>query len=100
MKTCNTCAHYDVCRSWTLPQYRCGMIFKEFEEWCNERAGDGCWPKKTAMFCIEVIRNVRRESFLNRERAWQALNKMGKIEETIVRPINVKIEELEKGGAE
>jgi hypothetical protein len=24
MKTCNTCAHYDVCRSWTQPQYRCG----------------------------------------------------------------------------
>ena len=24
MKTCNTCARYDVCRSWTQPQYRCG----------------------------------------------------------------------------
>lgn len=74
------------------------MTFKEFELWCIDRACDGCWSKRTAMFCIEVMRIVRQESFLKRERAWRALNEKGKIEETIVRPINEKIKALEKGG--
>ena len=50
------------------------------------------------MFCIEMIRIVHQKNFLERERAWQALNEKGKIEETIVRPINEKIKALEKGG--
>lgn len=74
------------------------MTFKEFETWCSERACDGCWSRQTAMFCIEIIRIVRKSSFWRRERAWQALNERGKIEETIVRPINEKIKALEKGG--
>ena len=24
MKTCSTCIHYEICKSWTQPQYRCG----------------------------------------------------------------------------
>lgn len=74
------------------------MKFKEFYAWCNERVCDGCWSFQTALFCIEVIRIVHASHFWQKEKVWQTINKHYKVEETIVRPINEKIESLAKGG--
>ena len=76
------------------------MTFKEFDAWCGDRVGDGCWSFQTALFCIEVIKTVNRSHFWQKEKVWESINKYYKIEETIVRPINEKIEALKKGGAE
>jgi hypothetical protein len=74
------------------------MTFKQFKAWCNERACDGCWSARTAMFCGEVIRQVRKKPLWRRERYWQELNKGLDIENKVVNHINAKIEALEKGG--
>lgn len=39
------------------------MKFKEFENWCNERACDGCWGMLTAMVCIDLIGKVKKFHF-------------------------------------
>lgn len=39
------------------------MKFKEFENWCNERACDGCWGMLTAMVCIDLIGKVKKAPF-------------------------------------
>lgn len=39
------------------------MKFKEFENWCNERACDGCWGTLTAMVCIDLIGKVKKPHF-------------------------------------
>ena len=34
------------------------MKFKEFTNWCNERACDGCWGMLEAIACINLINEV------------------------------------------
>ena len=70
------------------------MKFKEFVEWCNQRACDGCWGMNTAMFCIETIREVRKQPFWKREKYWQGINRELQVEEKVVIPINAKIKEI------
>ena len=70
------------------------MKFKEFVEWCNQRACDGCWGMNTAMFCIETIRDVRKQPFWKREKYWHDINRELQVEEKVVIPINAKIKEI------
>lgn len=44
------------------------MKFKEFVNWCNERACDGCWGMLTAMASIDLIQQVRKIPFWRREK--------------------------------
>ena len=74
------------------------MTFKQFMAWCNERACDGCWSFDVVTFCIEIIRDVKKQPFWRRERHWKILNEMFDIENKVVNHINAKIEELEKKG--
>lgn len=69
------------------------MKFKEFVDWCNQRACDGCWGMITAMSCIEIIHEVRSKSFWRREKYWKDHYKQQVLSE-IVNPINTKIEEM------
>ena len=46
------------------------MTFKEFNEWCNRRACDGCWSMNTAIYCIEIGRKINALPFWKREKAW------------------------------
>jgi hypothetical protein len=73
------------------------MTFKEFKAWCNERACDGCWSYFTAIFCMDIVKEVNRKPFWRREKFWQVFNFEYEIEGTIVKPINEKIEALMKG---
>lgn len=44
------------------------MKFKEFTNWCNERACDGCWGMLEAMACIDLIGEVKKVPFWKREK--------------------------------
>lgn len=68
------------------------MKYKEFIEWCNCRAADGCWGLETVLFCIGIVNQIRKEPFWRREKKWKELNEIYKIVETIVEPINQEIE--------
>lgn len=70
------------------------MPYKAFRAWCNDRASDGCWGLNTALICIDVMGIVQMVPFWRRERVWQRLNKLCRIEEDWVNPTNRKIEEL------
>lgn len=39
------------------------MKFKEFTNWCNERACDGCWGMLEAMACINLMDEIRKTPF-------------------------------------
>ncbi len=73
------------------------MTYKEFVSWCNERACDGCWSMRTAIYCIEIINNINRLPFWKRKKEWLKIK--DKIETDVVSVINAKIQAL-KGGAE
>ena len=69
------------------------MRFKEFANWCNDRACDGYWGMDTAIFCMNVMRQVNEYPFWDREKEWRKLNIEHKIEDNVVTPINYKIAE-------
>lgn len=46
------------------------MTYKEFNSWCNKRASDGCWGVDTAIFCIDIINQVKKQPFWIREKKW------------------------------
>ena len=47
------------------------MTFKEFSNWCNERACDGCWSMNTAIYCIGVCETINKEHFWKKEKIWK-----------------------------
>lgn len=47
------------------------MKYKEFSDWCNQRACDGCWSMKTAIYCIGVCETINAEQFWKREKLWK-----------------------------
>ena len=74
------------------------MTFKEFSDWCNERACDGCWGMQTAIFCINVMNEVNKQVFWKKEKKWQELNADDCIVKGIVEPINQKIAKMSEAG--
>ena len=72
------------------------MTYKEFREWCNDRACDGQWGMNTAMFCIKILTQIedvritgfhlfkKRAKDEAKEIAWQKYNSDLKIEEVFV----------------
>ena len=69
------------------------MKFKEFTNWCNKRACDGCWGMLTAMVCIDLIGKVKKAPFWKREKYWRECAEK-EIVEKIVKPTNRKIIEM------
>lgn len=69
------------------------MTYKEFSCWCNQRASDGCWGMNTAMFCIDIIGQIKKQPFWKRERKWQELNAKYSIQNNIIDVTNRKIAE-------
>ena len=67
------------------------MTYKEFCEWMNERACDGCWGLKEAIYCIEVRRTIGSLPFWRRRKAWM---KVRPTAEAIVSETNEKIDDL------
>ena len=46
------------------------MTFKEFSDWCNERARDGYWGRMEAITCIDILNEYRKIPFWKREKTW------------------------------
>lgn len=44
------------------------MKYKEFRVWCNKRAADGCWSMMTVMFCIHIMKEVKKIPFWKRKK--------------------------------
>lgn len=49
------------------------MKYKEFVDWCNERACDGCWDMETATLCLNVITTMKSVPFWRRKKLWTAI---------------------------
>jgi len=69
------------------------MKFKEFVNWCNDRACDGHWSSSTAIFCIDIVCGIRKKPFWSREKEWKKVSEL--IINGIVNPINERIVEWE-----
>lgn len=77
------------------------MKFKDFMEWCNDRASDGMWGPATVVICTSVIREVLGVPFWRREKKWRELDRQLNVVEGIVIPVNLKIDtylDLSEGG--
>lgn len=70
------------------------MKFKEFRNWCNQRACDGCWGMQIAIICLDVVDTVNKKPFWKREKFWEE-NFEQDVLKGIVEPIEKKIRELE-----
>lgn len=68
------------------------MTFKEFDDWCNERACDGYWSMGTALTCVRIIREVYKIPFWKRKRVWN--EEYREIAEEIVKVINEEIKQI------
>ena len=71
------------------------MTYKEFCAWCNERACDGCWSARTAIYCLDITAKINRLPFCKREKEW--LKVKDAIETDVVSVINEKIKSLKEG---
>ena len=67
------------------------MKFKEFTNWCNERACGGCWGMLKAIACINLINEVMKIQFWKREKFWKE-NYEQQVLEEIINPIEKKLE--------
>ena len=72
------------------------MKFKEFEDWCNARACDGCWGISAIVICTNIMRDVREQPFWKRQRYWQEQYEK-EVLEKIVNPLNEKRKEILQG---
>lgn len=70
------------------------MKYREFEDWCNDRAHDGCWGMKEAIICIRCIEDIQSRPFWKRKERWREVEE--DIVSIIVNPINEKISEVIK----
>ncbi len=69
------------------------MKFKEFYNWCNERAADGCWGMATSIVCISIIRDLLKIPFWKREKVWKEKYESDVVN-WIVKPIDEKMKEI------
>lgn len=72
------------------------MKFKEFVQWCNNRASDGCWGMNTAIICIDIVQTLKKIPFWKREKIWREQYE-NQIVSEIVNPINKKLVNLKMG---
>ena len=71
------------------------MTFKEFNEWCNRRACDGCWDMYTALYCSVIYSKINKLPFWKRKKAWDEVK--DDIEKGVVQVIDEKIASTKKG---
>lgn len=67
------------------------MTYKEFYQWCNDRASDGCWGLTEAIACIDVIDIMQSTPFWRRKKKWKEIEPF--LVANYVNPTNEKIKE-------
>ena len=72
------------------------MTFKEFKQWCNDRACDGCWGSHDALYCINLVRNMMKIPWWKRCRTWKKIEIQ--VVSAVVTPINQKRQEMAAKG--
>ena len=72
------------------------MKYKEFNDWCNQRAADGCWGLREAIACIEACSAISNMPFWRREKAWKQYEGRETLEK-IVEETNKIIEKVRQG---
>lgn len=70
------------------------MTFKEFMEWCNDRACDGFWSRREV---LDILDDVRKKLPWRREKYWKKRYE-SRVTQQIVIPINKRIEEFYERG--
>lgn len=68
------------------------MTFKEFVEWCNDRACDGTWNLREVMVVVDIIEDVRKKLPWRQEKYWKRRYE-SRVMQRIVIPTNERIEE-------
>ena len=70
------------------------MKYKEFRDWCNRRACDGCWGIGEISICMAAMDEVEDircwipwKKDKVKEKKWQEVEAKYEIMETIVKPI-------------
>ena len=69
------------------------MTYKEFNDWCNQRACDGCWGMNTAIYCIGVCETINNLPFWKRNKVWKSEYE-DEIINNIITPIENKMKEV------
>ena len=72
------------------------MTYKEFVEWCNQRAADGLWDKDTAFDCISALDLIQSHPFWRRKKIWKRFFVDEGFVEDIIEPVNHKINKMLK----
>lgn len=72
------------------------MKYKEFRNWCNDRAFDGYWGLKEAIICCNCVEEIQNMPFWKRNKRWEEVG--DEIVRVVVNPINKLIEEYKKYG--
>ena len=67
------------------------MEYKEFTDWCNQRACDGCWGLQEAVICLDIIEKVQKTSIFKRKNKWKEVEPVAN---EIVTKTNEKIKEV------
>ena len=68
------------------------MKFKQFKQWCNERACDGRWGSHDALYCMNLIENMMKIPWWRRNKTWKKIET--RVLYAVVNPINQKIQEV------
>ena len=68
------------------------VSFRQFVQWCNERACDGCWGIGTAAICIGVMEDVKARPRREQNKFWLE-NFEEEVRTQVIEPINAKIKE-------
>lgn len=71
------------------------MTFKQFTNWCNERACDGHWGMLEAIVCMDIGTKINKLPFWKREKAWKGQYENSVVNE-IINPTEKKIAEFER----
>lgn len=59
------------------------MKYAEFNDWCNERASDGCWSMVMAIQCCDIHNEINALPRRKREEKFQKIAKRTNLVEVI-----------------
>lgn len=67
------------------------LKFKDFVDWCNQRACDGYWGLQEAVICIHILEEIKDTPIFKRKKKWLELKPVAN---EIVTETNKKIKEF------
>lgn len=67
------------------------LKYKNFVDWCNQRACDGCWGLQEAVICLHILNEIGETPILKRKKKWLELEPVAN---EIVTETNKKIKEI------